>query len=87
MPVDEFRFRAMLYQCRAEKHEDRARGEVPAQGFVEDDDTGEHREHRNQVCHGRGCGRAGIANDAVLQYIGQPGADNAENEYRRQGRR
>ena len=58
MPVDEFRFRAMLYQCRAETHEDRTRGEVPAQGVVEDDDTGEHREHRNQVCHGRGCGRA-----------------------------
>ena len=64
----------MLYQCRAEKHEDRTRGEVPAQGFVEDDETGEHREHRNQECHGRGCGRAGVANDAVLQYIGQPGA-------------
>ena len=46
MPVYGFRFRAMLYQCRAEKHEDRSCGEVPAQGFVEDDDTGEHCEHR-----------------------------------------
>ena len=45
MPVHGFRFRAMLCQCRAEKHEDRS-CEVPAQGFVEDDDTGEHREHR-----------------------------------------
>ena len=64
-----------------------APGEVPAQGFVEDDDTGEHREHGNQVCHGRGCCRAGVANDAVLQYIGQTGAENAEDEYGRQCRR